>query len=199
MKLTGKLVAESPLYRGNARKTLFTRDGDGKQRLVSLAGEISGTAQSLMDAFIGASRDGRNTGLLNQAWLNLYDDAMPADLIRQIDCQLQSGSYPRNRFFDLRMGLKLDEDRWSSEANANYKMETIFRNAVFDFVMDVHDTVLARGDNRARLHHLLQELQAGRFWFGAGKSKGLGHRPILATRNVRVLSIVTLCVYQQRL
>jgi len=174
MKLTGKLVAESPLYRGNARKTLFTRDGDGKQRLVSLAGEISGTAQSLMDAFIGASRDGRNTGLLNQAWLNLYDDPMPADLIRQIDCQLQIGSYPRNRFFDLRMGLKLDEDRWSSEANANYKMETIFRNAVFDFAMDVNDTVLARGDNRARLHHLLQELQAGRFWFGAGKSKGLG-------------------------
>ena len=174
MKLTGKLVAESPLYRGNARKTLFTRDGDGKQRLVSLAGEISGTAQSLMDAFIGASRDGRNTGLLNQAWLNLYDDAMPADLIRQIDCQLQIGSYPRNRFFDLRMGLKLDEDRWSSEANANYKMETIFRNAIFDFALDVNDTVLARGDNRARLHHLLQELQAGRFWFGAGKSKGLG-------------------------
>ena len=174
MKLTGKLVAESPLYRGNARKTLFTRDGDGKQRLVSLAGEISGTAQSLMDAFIGASRDGRNTGLLNQAWLNLYDDVMPADLIRQVECQLQSSAYPRNRFFDLRMGLKLDEDRWSSEANANYKMETIFRNAVFDFVMDVNDSVLGRGDNRARLHHLLQELQAGRFWFGAGKSKGLG-------------------------
>lgn len=174
MKLTGKLVAETPLYRGNARKTLFTRDGDGKQRLVSLAGEISGTAQSLMDAFIGASRDGRNTGLLNQAWLNLYDDPMPGELIRQIDCQLQSGSYPRNRFFDLRMGLKLDEDRWSSEANANYKMETIFRNAVFDFVMDVNDSVLGRGNNRARLHHLLQEMEAGRFWFGAGKSKGLG-------------------------
>jgi len=174
MKLTGKLVAESPLYRGNARKTLITRDGDGKQRLVSLAGEISGTAQSLMDAFIGASRDGRNTGLLNQAWLNLYDDSMPGDLIRQVDCQLQSGSYPRNRFFDLRMGLKLDEDRWSSEANANYKMETIFRNAIFDFAMDVNDSVLARGDNRARLQHLLQELQEGRFWFGAGKSKGLG-------------------------
>ena len=146
MKLTGKLVAESPLYRGNARKTLFTRDGDGKQRLVSLAGEISGTAQSLMDAFIGASRDGRNTGLLNQAWLNLYDDPIPADLIRQVDCQLQSSAYPRNRFFDLRMGLKLDEDRWSSEANANYKMETIFRNAVFDFMMDVNDSVLGRGD-----------------------------------------------------
>lgn len=174
MKLTGKLLAETPIYRGNARKTLFTRDGDGKQRLVSLAGEISGTAQSLMDAFIGSSRDGRNIGLLNQAWLNLYDDPMPGDLIRQVDCQLQTGAYPRNRFFDLRMGLKLDEDRWSSEANANYKMETIFRNAVFDFVMDVNDNTLGRGDNRTRLYHLIQELEAGRFWFGAGKSKGLG-------------------------
>ena len=31
MILRGKLFVESPLYRGNARKTLFTRDGDGTQ------------------------------------------------------------------------------------------------------------------------------------------------------------------------
>ena len=29
MILKGKLYVESPIYRGNARKTLFTRDGDG--------------------------------------------------------------------------------------------------------------------------------------------------------------------------
>lgn len=57
MIIKGKLYAETPIYRGNARKTLFTRDGDGKNRLVSLAGEVEGTAQSLMDAFIGQSRD----------------------------------------------------------------------------------------------------------------------------------------------
>ena len=57
MIINGKLYAETPIYRGNARKTLFTRDGDGKNRLVSLAGEVEGTAQSLMDAFIGQSRD----------------------------------------------------------------------------------------------------------------------------------------------
>jgi len=77
MILQGKLIAETPLYRGNARKTLFTRDGDGTQRLVSLAGEISGTAQALMDAFIGQSRDGRNIGLLNRLWLRLYGGPMP--------------------------------------------------------------------------------------------------------------------------
>jgi hypothetical protein len=44
MILRVKLYAESPINRGDARKTLFTRDGDGTQRLVSLAGEIQGTA-----------------------------------------------------------------------------------------------------------------------------------------------------------
>jgi CRISPR/Cas system CSM-associated protein Csm3 (group 7 of RAMP superfamily) len=174
MFVSGKLIAETPIYRGNARKTLFTRDGDGTQRLVSLAGEVSGTAQALMDAFIGQSRDGSNVGLLNRLWLRLYGSPMPESLITRVECQLQKESYPRDRFFDLRMGLKLDEDRLAAEANANYKMETLFRNAVFEFTMTVNEAVLQKGDNATRLYYVLQELQEGRFWFGAGKSKGLG-------------------------
>lgn len=174
MILRGKLFAESPIYRGNARKTLFTRDGDGTHRLVSLAGEVAGTAQSLMDAFIGQSRDGQNIGLLNRLWLRLYGSPMPEGLITGVDCKLREESYPRRRFFDLRMGLKLDEDRWAAEANANYKMETLFRNSVFDLVLSVNDSLLRQGENQARLYYLLQELAEGRFWFGGGKSKGLG-------------------------
>jgi len=174
MILKGKLYAESPIYRGNARKTLFTRDGDGTHRLVSLAGEVAGTAQSLMDAFIGQSRSGKNLGLLHRMWLRLYDSPMPKDLITKVECRLQEESYPRDHFFDLRMGIKLDEDRWAAEANANYKMETLFRNSVFDFTLSVNEAVLQEGENAARLYHVLRELQEGRFWFGAGKSKGLG-------------------------
>ncbi|MFQ5615556.1 MAG: RAMP superfamily CRISPR-associated protein [Anaerolineales bacterium] len=174
MHLRGKLHAESPIYRGNARKTLFTRDHDGKERLVSLAGEIRGTAQSLMDAFIGSDKRGRNRGLLNRLWERLYDSPLPKGLIRGVDCQLEKTSYPRDHFFDLRMGIKLDEDRWAAEANANYKYETLFRNSVFDFQLSVNDNVLKQGDNAAKLYYLLQELREGRFWFGAGKSKGLG-------------------------
>ena len=77
MILQGKLIAESPIYRGNARKTLFTRDGDGAHRLVSLPGEISGTAQALMDAFIGQSRNGKNIGLLDESWQRLYGEPLP--------------------------------------------------------------------------------------------------------------------------
>jgi len=174
MRINTTLVAESPIYRGNARKTLFTRDGNGKQRLISLAGEIEGTAQALMDAFIGVSRNGRNEGLLHRLWKRLYGEKIPNGLIQSVRCSLQSQSYPADRFFDLRMGIKLDEDRWAVEANANYKYETVFRNARFDFSMEVNDKILARGENRARLYGLLGELSAGRFWFGAGKSKGLG-------------------------
>lgn len=174
MNLQGKLIAESPLYRGNMRKTLFTREGDGTHRLISLAGEVAGTAQALMDAFIGRSRDGRNIGLLNRLWQRLYDAPMPDGLISRVDCKLQEASYPRERFFDLRMGIRLDEDRWAIEANANYKMETVLRHSVFDFEMTVNDGLLQQGDNQARLYYLLEELRAGRFWFGAGKTKGLG-------------------------
>jgi len=174
MLLQGKLFAESPIYRGNSRKTLFTRDGDGTQRLVSLAGEIAGTAQSLMDAFIGRSRTGGNLGLLDYLWLRLYNAQMPGNLIARVECKLQEACYPRDRLFDLRMGIRLDEDRWAAEANANYKIETLFRNSVFDFKMEVNDAVLQQSENAARLHAVLQELKEGRFWFGAGKSKGLG-------------------------
>jgi CRISPR/Cas system CSM-associated protein Csm3 (group 7 of RAMP superfamily) len=174
MILKGKLYAESPIYRGNARKTLFTRDGDGTHRLVSLAGEIAGTAESLMDAFIGQSRRGENIGLLNRMWLRLYDSTMPKGIITRVECKLQEESYPRDHFFDLRMGIKLDEDRWAAIANANYKMETLFRNSVFDLTLSVSDSVLQQGENAARLYYVLQELTEGRFWFGAGKSKGLG-------------------------
>jgi len=174
MLLQGKLYAESPIYRGNGRKTLFTRDGDGTQRLVSLAGEIAGTAQSLMDAFIGQSRDGKNVGLLNQLWLRLYGSPMPDKLITRVECKLRDEHYPRDHFFDLRMGIKLDEDRWAAEANANYKMETLFRNSVFDLSLSMDDATLQQGDNPSKLYYLLEELKAGRFWFGAGKSRGLG-------------------------
>lgn len=172
--LNGKLFAESPIYRGNARKTLFTRDGNGMQRLVSLAGEISGTAQTLMDAFIGSSRDNRNKGLLNRLWERLYSSPLPQNLIQDVSCQLHPQSYPKDHFFDLRMGIRLNEDRAAAEANANYKFETLLRNSVFAFSMNINDEVLQKGDHAAKLFYLLQELSEGRFWFGAGKSKGLG-------------------------
>ncbi len=174
MLLKGILYSEAPIYRGNARKTLFTRDGDGSHRLVSLSGEISGTAQALMDAFIGKSKNGKNIGLLNELWQRLYGAPMPEGLIQRVDCKLQESSYPRDNFFDLRMGIKLDEDRWAAEANANYKMETVLRHSAFDFTMSVNESLLKKNGNDGRLYHLLEEIGAGRFWFGAGKSKGLG-------------------------
>ncbi len=174
MILKGKLYAVTPIYRGNARKTLFTRDGDGRHRLVSLAGEISGTAQALMDAFIGQSRNGKNIGLLNQLWGRMYGKGMPDNLIQKVECKLQKESYPRNNFFDMRMGIRLNEDRWASEANANYKMETVLRNSAFELVLTINDGLLKKNENQARLFYLLEEMKAERFWFGAGKSKGLG-------------------------
>lgn len=184
MILKGKLVAQSPIYRGNARNTVFTRDGDGKHRLVSLAGEISGTAQALMDAFIGESKNKKNIGLLDRLWRRLYGTPLPGGLITDVSCELAKSSYPKDHFFDLRMGIKLDEDRWAAEANANYKMETVLRQSAFNFQMQINDKILKKEENEARLHYLIEELRAGRFWFGAGKSKGLGRLRLEGTNPI---------------
>ena len=174
MIIAGELIAESPIYRGNAKKTLFTRDGDGTQRLVSLAGEVTGTAQSLMDAFVGRSRDGKNIGLINKMWERLFEATFPDNLITKIECELRKDYYPKKHFFDLRMGIKLDEDRWAIESQKNYKIETLYKNSVFDFMLNVNESIAGRNDNMEKLSYVLNELEAGRFWFGAGKSKGLG-------------------------
>ena len=89
MLIKGILIAETPIYRGNARKTLFTRDNDGREKLVSLAGEISGTTSALMDTFIGESRNRRNSGLLNLLWHRLYGAPMNRRLIRKVSCTLK--------------------------------------------------------------------------------------------------------------
>ena len=123
MILSGTIFAESPIYRGNSKKTLFTRNGDGKERLVSLAGRVEGTAQSLMDAFIGESKNKRNKGLINQMWERLFEEDIPSRLITNVRCSLKKSHYNSNNFFDLRMGLKLDEDRMASISGKNYKCE----------------------------------------------------------------------------
>ena len=174
MELNGILIAESPIYRGNSIKTLFTRDDDGKHKFISLPGKIKGSAQTLMDAFIGESRNRRNTGLLNKGWKRLYGEAFPEKLISQVSSKLKKEDYPPGSFFDLRMGIKLDEERWAAEPNANYKMETAFKNGRFDFSLVVNDSELNKGENQSKLFYLLKEIEQGRFWFGAGKTKGLG-------------------------
>src|SRR5258708_36812612 len=107
-------------------------------------------------------------------WQRLYGDPMSENLISRVECRLQDASYPREHFFDLRMGIKLDEDRWAAEANANYKMETLYRHSVFDLTMQVNESALPAGANAARLYYPPPELQGGRLWFRRGHSEGLG-------------------------
>ena len=54
-------------------------------------------------------------------------------------------------------------------------METVFKNAFFDLTLSISDQELQKDDNQAKLYYLLNEIKEGRFWFGAGKNKGLGN------------------------
>ena len=187
MILSGTLLAESPIYRGNSKKTLFTRNADGKEKLVSLAGRVEGTAQSLMDAFVGESKNRRNKGLINKLWARLFNEDMPVRLVKNVSCVLKKNNYAKENFFDLRMGLKLDEDRMASESGKNYKFETVFKNAEFDFKIDVNMGEFKINGNGAKLISIFDEMKAGRFWYGAGKSKGLGRCKLILDANLPTL------------
>ena len=47
--INGFLVFDSPVYRGNSKKTIFTRGNS--QQDISLPGRIGGSAQAMMSAF----------------------------------------------------------------------------------------------------------------------------------------------------
>ncbi|APS57023.1 hypothetical protein [Piscirickettsia salmonis] len=188
MILSGTIFAETPIYRGNSKKTLFTRNGDGKEKLVSLAGRVEGTAQSLMDAFIGESNNKRNKGLINQMWGRLFEENIPVRLINNVTCTLKKSHYSNNNFFDLRMGLKLDEDRMASISGKNYKFETIFRNAEFNINIDVDMDEFKKAGVASKLISVFNEMKAGRFWYGAGKSKGLGRCRLVLDASLPELS-----------
>lgn len=74
------------------RRTLFTCDLDSTHRLVSFPGEIAGTAQALMDAFIGEAPRGCNVGLFHRLWERLYREPLPRGLITAVQCQLAPAS-----------------------------------------------------------------------------------------------------------
>ena len=61
----------------------------GYIKFVSLPGKIEGSAQALMNAFIGKSGNGKNIGLLNEAWERLYGEPFPGKLIRQVISSLR--------------------------------------------------------------------------------------------------------------
>ena len=186
--INGKLILDSPVYRGNATKTLFSRQADDS--FIELTGKVTerDSAMALMDGFLvelavmnKKNRQGkrvrRTPGILAQIWQRLYDEEMPANLVNNVSCRLDlSDRSPDERFFDLRMGIAIDRDtmtqRYERNSGMNYKLETVFQGHEFNFTMTCNQDLNAQ--YYAQLASVLAEMTAGRFYFGAGKSKGLG-------------------------
>ena len=106
---------------------------------------------------------------------------LPDGLIAKAECKLQESSYPADRFFDLRMGMKLDEDRWASEANANYKMETLLRHSVFDFTMQVNDRMANTSSARRSISSGCRKSRLGaarRAWSVTGVERAQSWVPV---------------------
>jgi CRISPR/Cas system CSM-associated protein Csm3 (group 7 of RAMP superfamily) len=177
--LKGKIIAQAPIYRGNSIKTLFSRDNKQKKTPIELPGrpDFRNPGKMRMDAFTGFT-DNRNRylyKLLDTLYNRLFQDRNPQSFFRniKISCIFNDPRPTDECFYDMRMGIKLNRDRMSMEENANYKMETVFKGTRFDFSLDYPSSF--QDEEKTKLYLLLNELVSGRFWFGAGKTKGLGN------------------------
>ena len=179
--IKGHLIAESPIYRGNGLKTLFSRKNKEARTPIELPGrpESRDTGKKLMDAFLGFTNQTKDRTeyvgkLFDDLYKRLFDDRNNEAFFKniKIDCSFNDPRKKEDCFYDLRMGIRLNRDRMSMEENANYKIETVFKGTNFNFSLDYPNTF----DNtqKGKLYLLLKELIDGRFWFGAGKTKGLG-------------------------
>ena len=186
--INGKLILDSPVYRGNATKTLFSRQSDDS--FIELAGKVTlnDSAMALMDGFLveqavmrkknRQEKPVRRTpGILDQIWRRLYGEEMPQNLVEDVSCRLDLGDRnPNERFFDLRMGIAIDRDtmtqQYEGHSGMNYKLETVSLGQEFTFKMTCNQNL--NPQHYAKLAGIIAEMTAGRFYFGAGKSRGLG-------------------------
>ena len=174
--ISGLLVFDGPVYRGNAKKTIFTR-GNGKGD-ITLPGRIGGSAQAMMSAFTGFWQSHKNPknnnyGLLEQLWKRLYGDDMPK-FILNVSCTLDEHIANSDSYFDLRMGIAIDRDRMAQAKDQNFRLETVYKGSRFNFSLSYDENQLNKKD-QVRFAFLIEEMAQGRFWFGAQKSTGLGN------------------------
>jgi len=184
--LKGKVILNSPIYRGNAMKTLFSRVNKSERTPVELPGSIKSPANRMGDAFI-CGEDNRGNKEFNKLLPQLYTRLFGRDGLNeffrniQIECSFEDPRNAKERFYDLRMGIRLNRDTMTMEENANYKFETVFKGTKFEFTLNYPDNISPQ--DQKKLAYLLGEIEAGRFWFGGGKSKGLGNLKLLLDEN----------------
>lgn len=178
--INGLLVFDGPVYRGNAKKTIFTRGRSAND--ISLPGKIGGPAQRMMSAFTNGfwkhkDQTKRNYGLLEQLWRRLYTEEMPA-FVSNVSCTIDSGISRTETYFDLRMSIAIDRDRMAQAVEKerkgqNFRLEAVYQGSRFNFSLTFNENGL---DDvvKAKFAYLLEEMIHGRFWFGAQKSAGLG-------------------------
>ena len=177
-QLIGVIILESPMYQGNMTKVLFARQNKHDRTPLRLHGYGPQPGGSRMDSFLGKIERGQQAldfdKLLPRLYRELFgsvDKSLLEDI--KIDCSLQDPRSWSDRFYDIRMGIKINRDRMVMESNAgNYKMETVFKNTPFKFTLTYPNHW--NDQQKKKIAILMGELEAGRAWFGAGKSKGLG-------------------------
>lgn len=178
MATKGTIIFSSPVFTGNTKRKLFTRRNKANLNVIlpaiptgrdvaktkmdtlqtlfddgywDMFGDGSRYSQKRGDLYNGRGRDWRYTPLIN---LN-FSDAVNSD----------------NSFWDLRSGICINRHTQTMIPTRNYSLETVFKNTKFNLSFDL--SRLSKTDMYKALA-VLNEWEEGRFFFGEGKTRGLG-------------------------
>jgi CRISPR/Cas system CSM-associated protein Csm3 (group 7 of RAMP superfamily) len=170
MSEEGKIIFESPVFTGNAMRTLFTRRNKNRQEEVMLPADPSNqSAKSLMDTL---------QTILDENYVNLFrndtyrrefqSDRRTYNKILNLSFSNAVIQNNTQKFFDLKQGICINRDTQSMIPGRNYSIEAVFKGSEFNFTFNLPS------DKRNEALVMLNEWREGRFFFGGGKSRGLG-------------------------
>ncbi len=183
MPITGRLIAESPIFKGNMNTIMISREwnNNGTKDMtkdmtaagIKLKGSIGGMASAKMSAFLGEHHHG-NKGVLVKLYESIFGGNGHAFFngIAVTDTSPKDTRNNQEKSYDLKMGVRLNRDKMVMESESNYKMETLFKNLEFNFNMTHPQNMPA--DRCYKLAVLLKIMTEDGIRFGAGKTRGMG-------------------------
>lgn len=175
--VNGKIIFNSPVFTGNAKRKLFTRKSSDLSVKLPGKPEYSDIAKSKMDTlqtrfdddftYLFDTRNYSNDIRFHRGSGNRRDWYYSP----LIDLHFTDALNKKSQFFDLRQGICINRDTQTMIKGRNYSIEAVFKDMQFNFSFDI-DRLTPTDKYKALV--ILNEWKEGRFFFGENKSRGLG-------------------------
>ena len=157
--ISGQLIVDSPVDRGNSGKTI-TISGN-PARKASLPGRIGGSAQAVMRTFTGLwpirKISNMNYRLMDHLWWRLYGESIP-NIKLSVSCTIDTAVTDHESYFDMRMGIVIDQDHMTQTEGQNLPLESVCKGSRINFQLTVDENRLDN-TNKIKLVYLVEEIK----------------------------------------